>query len=886
MMRLGLRRVLKTAVLAAAVLAWPAAASAQIQPCPEPAQLPPAKSGPILRCMELVAHPVNETVVPGETYDFYIKSPRTNSEKGVFAPYDEATLKADFWNLWRTGFLDNLWIEVIDEPYANGVPGKHVIFHIEERSRIKAVDYVAADGSNTDVDISKIETTLRDQNIRVALDAFVDEATIRRVKGLIQQVYAEKGHNDATVESKLEALPSGPKLAHLTFEIKQGPKYKIRDIEFTGNTAFSDRTLAGQFKENKTRSWLSFITSGGTYLESKFADDAEALTEFYLNRGYVRARVGQPQVDKVEDSRDGRTRWIKLTVPVDEGQRYRIGDFTISGNEALKTEGLRPLFKIKPGEYYSYEKIGKGIEKAQEFYGAVGFMNFNPNVEIKPRGIDPETGLPTGPGEPPPIVDINIQMIEGQRFYVNRITFLGNTTTHDNVARREMRVHEGHVFNSEALKQSIRRLNQLGYFKPLEGKPEEISVTPTPGREGLVDIKLKFEEQNRNQISFGAGVSQFDGFFGQLSFQTSNFLGRGETFAVNLQKGSRARQYQVSFSEPYLFDRPITIGADVYARQFVYDFQFTQDAVGSNIVFGFPLADYVRMFTTYSYERIKVYDINEAYLNPLVLAGNPFLRESLLLDQGGQRRVSKITPSVVYNTINVPIFPDRGARYLGSIDIAGLGGNTEYIQTRLEGIQYIPLTRRLSLGLRAEAQWIRPYGSTTTLPIFEKLFLGGEYSIRGFDIRTIGPRDPATGIVTGGNKSLLFNGEFYVNVGGPVRFLLFYDAGQVRDIGQRFRWNEDITERVFPDLPIITDPFVSNGILTPPGTNIDPVFRVIDRTPAFKTSTGFELRFFMPVLNVPFRLIGAYNPSRRGVLNNQLTFTEKFTFRFAVGTTF
>jgi outer membrane protein insertion porin family len=241
---------------------------------------------------------------------------------------------------------------------------------------------------------------------------------------------------------------------------------------------------------------------------------------------------------------------------------------------------------------------------------------------------------------------------------------------------------------------------------------------------------------------------------------------------------------------------------------------------------------------------------------------------------------------VVYNTINVPIFPDRGARYLGSIDIAGLGGNTEYVQTRLEGIQYIPLTRRLSLGLRAEAQWIRPYGSTTTLPIFEKLFLGGEYSIRGFDIRTIGPRDPATGIVTGGNKSLLFNGEFYINVGGPVRFLLFYDAGQVRDIGQRFRWNEDITERVFPDLPIITDPFVSNGILTPPGTNIDPVFRVIDRTPAFKTSTGFELRFFMPVLNVPFRLIGAYNPSRRGVLNNQLTFTEKFTFRFAVGTTF
>ena len=151
-----------------------------------------------------------------------------------------------------------------------------------------------------------------------------------------------------------------------------------------------------------------------------------------------------------------------------------------------------------------------------------------------------------------------MRMVEGKRFYVNRIEFLGNTTTHDTVARREMRVYEGNIFNAEALKQSIKRLNQLGYFKPLEGKPDEISVTPTPGKEGLVDIKLKFEEQNRNQISFGAGVSQFDGFFGQLSFQTSNFLGRGETFGLNLQKGSRARQYQVSFSEPYLMDRPIT----------------------------------------------------------------------------------------------------------------------------------------------------------------------------------------------------------------------------------------------------------------------------------------------------------------------------------------
>jgi outer membrane protein insertion porin family len=316
------------------------------------------------------------------------------------------------------------------------------------------------------------------------------------------------------------------------------------------------------------------------------------------------------------------------------------------------------------------------------------------------------TGLPIGPGEPPPIVDVTVRMIEGKQFFVNKITFLGNTTTHDNVARREMRVLEGGVFNTDALKQSIRRLNQLGYFKPLEGKEDEMSVVPTPGKEGLVDIRLKFQEQNRNQISFGAGVSQFDGFFGQLSFQTSNFLGRGETFAVNLQKGSRARQYQVSFSEPYLLDRPITVGTDVYARQFIYDFQYTQDAKGMNVVLGFPLADYTRLFMTYSYEKIRVYDINEAYLNPIVLGSSPILRESLLIDQGGQRRVSKITPSVVYNTINQPIFPSEGKRATASLDIAGLGGNTQYFQLRTEGIWYIPLefiSKRVSLGSAGRA---------------------------------------------------------------------------------------------------------------------------------------------------------------------------------------
>jgi outer membrane protein insertion porin family len=879
-----LRSAAAATVLVLAGLVSPAAA--QIQPCPEPKVQPPKDSPVLLKCLQLYAHPVNETIVEPETYGFYIKTQASDFEGKSFAPYNERSILTDYDSLWRTGFLDDMWIEVIDEPYTNGVPAKHVVIHIEERSRIKNIDYADPSGDRLKVEISKIEETLRDRSINLRIDTFADDALLRRVKGVIQELYSEKGYSFAEVTTSFEPISTGEKLVNLTFNVAPGPKVQIKDIVFDGNEAFSDRKLRGQLKENKPKGWLSWITSGGTYYEAKFADDADLLHEFYQNEGYARARIGAPQVEIVETSDDGKERWIRLRIPVDEGEKYSIGSFQIAGNKAVETRFLRPMFKVKEGDTFSMKKIRKGFEKVQELYGLVGYYQWQPDVNAVPRGINLETGEPIGPEPPPPIMDVTINMIEGKQFFVNRITFLGNTTTHDNVIRREMRIYEGGVFNSTALKESVRRLNQLGYFKPLEGKEEEMRIAPVQGRDNMVDITLKFEEQNRNQLSFGAGVSQFDGFFGQLSFQTSNFLGRGETFGVTLQKGSQARQYQVSFSEPYLWDRPITIGMDLFAREFIFPLQFTQDSVGGNFLIGLPLADYTRLFTSYSYEQVRVFDINPIYLNEDVLKSSPVLAQSLLLDVNGRRKVSKISPSVVFNTVNQPIFPTDGERLTASFDLAGLGGNTYYYQTRLEGIWYHPLTatNRISLGLRAEAQYVRPYGSTKTLPIFEKFFLGGEYSVRGFDIRSIGPRDPISRAVTGGNKTLLFNGELYFNIAGPVRALLFYDAGQVRDLGQRFVWNEEITELRFPDPPLLSVP--GGGILTPPGVSNTPSVVVVGKTPAFKTSTGVELRFFMPVLNVPFRLIAAYNPQRFGVFNNSLLPTPRFTFRFAVGTTF
>ncbi len=796
------------------------------------AALPPAGSPPVVRFVEIKSTKQNDALaIDPETYLYYIQTKPSSAQFGRWVPYSEQVVLEDFKRLWATNFLDDLTIDVKDAPYPNGVIGKHIIFDLEERQRVKIVDYV---GSKR-VEQAKIEEKLREKNSQIRMDSFIDPGLVQRVRNTVHELYAEKGYLYATVTPEIKPIAGGPKLVHLTFTIDEGPKVKIRDVEFVGNQAISDGKLAGKMKENKARGFFSFVTGGGTYKEDKFAEDAEKVTEYYRERGYIGARVGNPELKVLEDSTDKKSRWIQLRIPVTEGQRYRVGDFKFEGQTVVKDEALRPLFKVKAGDWYNEKDIRKGLQKSQEIFGSGGYMEFTGFPDLSPREGQQVKGAP--------IVDVTMRMQPGKQYFVNRIIFVGNTTTRDNVIRREMRLFEAGVFNTEALKFSIKRLNQLGYFKPLEGN-DSINVQKSPSEENKVDVTLKFEEQNRNQLTFGAGVSQFEGFFGQLSFQTSNFLGRGETFTLSAQQGVRAKNYQIAFTEPFLFDRPITAGIDTFIREIRYIGLFTQASAGGNFVFGFPLRDFTRMFLNYSYERTKVKELNDAYLDPEVQARNPFLADSLLLGQGGRRTISKITPSVVHNTVDNPIFPTAGRRYTASIDYAGIGGDTNFYSPTVEGVWYIPQSRRVSIGLRAQAQYIAPFGSTTTLPIFERLFLGGEYSVRGFDIRTIGPRDPETAIVIGGNKSLLFNAEYLISIAGPVRLVLYYDAGQVQDAGRKFAMRD------------------------------------------FRTSTGAEVRFFMPVLNVPFRLIFAYNPQREGVLDNSFRPQQKFNFRFAVGSTF
>jgi len=735
--------------------------------------------------------------------------------------YDERRLREDFKRLWDTGFFDNLRVETAD-----GTRGKVVTFVVEERRRIQVIDY----SGSKQLTRQAIEDELGKRGARIELDTFYDTAKARKVEAIIKEMLAARGRPFATV--KTEAKDLGASGQQLSFAIDEGPKASVEEIVFDGNQAFSDATLRGRLKKVKhiytEDKWL-----GG---QEDPRGDRGRIEDFYLNRGYVTARVGQPRItytDKPGGNKKKPVKYVKLEIPVTEGAQFRMGSLKFKGLTVLKEPFVRSLFKLNEGDVYDDSRFKKAYEKLRDVYGSLGYFQWTGGTERKP---DPEKK----------VVGVTVKMEEDKRYFLGKLNFTGNGSTRDKVIRREIHMNEGDVFNTEALKLSIKRINQLGYFKPMESAPE---IQPSQEAENKVDVTFKVEEQNRNQFSFGGGFSGYEGAFVNASFSTTNFLGAGETLQAYVQSGDRTRNYSLSVSEPYFLDRPITAGADLFKRRIVYESSanvtgYTKDSTGATLVTGFMVGKWSRAYLNYTYDVTRLSGVDPAGLGPFrpgavgVPAGLAY--DPLLF---GERTESRLTPSLVYNTVDNPYMPRAGMRHTAGFAFTGgpLGGTIDYYSPSLETILYLPLGKRMALGLRAKAAMIRSFGDTRVLPTDLRYFMGGETQIRGYDVLRVGPVD-VHGLAVGGNKFGLFNAEYYFDLFGPVRALAFFDAGQA---------------------------FLE-------GDPIDPR--------EFRISTGAELRVTVPVLNVPFRLIYAVNPNRKTLYER--LYTPYSTFKFAIGTTF
>jgi len=828
---------LMTAIVMAATLSNAGRVTAQEptlcgQTVPAPSQLPPTGSGPVVYFMGICfSAQGNVSSVAAETYLFYIQLRPSRPSQSEWVPFDDAAravVRDDFKRLWATGFLDDLSVEDTDYYFANGVVGKLITYHLEERPRVKVVTYNDVDGA---VDRTKLEEALKEQKSEIRADSFLDHRAIATVKVTLREMLLAKGFGNPKISHQIVPRKDAARVVDVEFTIVDGPQTQIRDLQFIGNRAIDDDTLARVTKANRPKTLLSFVSGGGAYREQQFAEDAQHIEDFYRDRGYLGVRVDRPVLRELDRSPDGKTQWVQLRIPVSEGKRYRVGSVALEGNQVGDTKALRSLFKVTEGDWYSQQVVRDGLDKARELYGAGGYIEFTAFPDLKPRDAVS--------AHMPPLVDLTIRITEGPRYVVNRITFTGNTTTRDEVIRRELRLVEGGVFNTQALEQSIRHLNQLGYFKPIEGS-KNVTTEKSTTREHSMDLTLKVEEQNRNQLQFGAGMSQYEGIFGNVSFTTSNFMGRGESFTVAAQKGGRSAYYQVMFAEPYLFNRPMNGGADLYSRKNDFltaegDVAYSEARNGLTVSAGHSLFAFGRLGLSYSYEIVETAISDTLSMDTSSGVGipvfNPFLDE-------GRFEESRITPSFLYNTVDHPIQPRRGYRVSMSLPIAGglLGGETSYTRPEAEAVLYIPHTRRTAFGVRAMGGWLRTYGDTRALPYYLRYYLGGEYQIRGVDIRTVGPTD-ANNRAIGGDRYVLFNAEYYFDIFGPVRALLFHDAGQA------FAEDEPVDLR------------------------------------QLRTSTGVELRAMVPMLNVPFRLIYSWNIYRD-------SFQPARAFRFAVGTTF
>jgi outer membrane protein insertion porin family len=526
---------------------------------------------------------------------------------------------------------------------------------------------------------------------------------------------------------------------------------------------------------------------------------------------------------------------------VTEGPRYVVGTFDVTGSTVVTGAQLRTVFPVKVGKTYSHQALVKGMERVRELYGALGYWEFTAMPEMKPRPpVQAPAAVSAGQktrraAPPPPIVDVTLKVDEGKRYFINRITFVGNVRTRDEVLRRQLNILEDGVFNTEALKISVRRLNQLGYFKTLEN--ESVDVQKTPGETGKVDISVKLEEQNRNQVTFGAGASETYGMFVSASYATSNFLGRGETVSLSGQKGARSNYYQVGVTEPYAFGHDLSTGITLFSRKLDYQIasdrvDYSQTGAGATFTVGVPLKRFLRGALSYGYEAVKTAssDVLKTQLETGTAVGNQFIFD-------GNYRESSITPALIYNTIDNPLTPRRGLSVSTTYQYAGgiLGGTVSFIKPEGQVIYYYPVRRRMALGLRASGGWVRNAGAHA-LPYYLRYALGGETQIRGVEIRTVGPIN-ASGVVLGGTKYALFNAEYYYDIAPMVRALVFHDAGQAFDEAHAIDFRE------------------------------------------LRTSSGVEVRVTLPVIGVPFRLIYAWNVYRDA-------FQPARTFKFAVGTTF
>ncbi len=845
--------------------------------------------------------------------------------------YDENALERDFMALWNTGFLDDVRLEVSD-----GEKGKIVTFYVREKKLVRSIDNK---GLST-VTWSDVLDEFKKRKVGLSIQSQYDPVVIKRAEVVLQELLAAHGREFATVRARTRNIP--PNSVALTFIVVEGPKVKVGKIRFQGNQVFSDHTLVHAMKLSRpigAPPWFYWFHK--TYDRDKVLYDLEKVRELYQDHGYFYALPKEPVVKMTDTKRRwpfffyswGRGKRVDLTISLEEGDRYRLGRFVIRGNKLFKQEVLAPVLQMKSGNIFNRSKVTKAIENYTKLYGQFGYINFVATPDIEP---DNKKRL----------INLALDFEEEKQFFVHRIEFSGNTKTRDKVIRRELLLEEGNIFNTNWWDLSVLRVNQLGFFDQVKKEDYDIKQN---AKENTVDITVKVKEKGRNSIGFSGGISGLAGNFVGINYATNNFLGLGETLSVQLQFGTFEKLYSFGFTEPYIFDRPITTGFTVFKSEYHFDQlrqaaflggfnpaalrgttfgqfsqNFQQNSTGFTMFTSYPLRrSFARLGLTYSFSVSDVVPFSPAsqsYFGALNFRGfqGPNQLNGIV--------TSQVMPTYLYNTVNSEFNPTAGKYLYAALAFSGsiLGGNVNTIRPIIEAKYFRPAANKRSekphvLGFHFLASTISGYGGRVPPP-FSRIYMGGEYDIRGFDIYTISPlgffptigsvcnRDNAGNVIPalasngrpipgscgsttrfpyntiqfpGGDTELLSNAEYRVPIVGPVTLAYFVD------LGTTFIWRPSQLKLQAAALSSLHQQFP----LFPLPDHLRPI-AVTNFRP--RSSTGLELQVILPVVNAPFRIFYGYNWLRlhdkvippqdlppQSLFPNQATFND--TLRFFSG---
>ncbi len=656
------------------------------------------------------------------------------------ALYSLSELNEDLKHVYQMGYFSDVQIDSLDFP-----EGKHITFIVVERP---VVSQIKIQGNK------HIKTPDIQKELGMKLGRVLDQNQVRKDVTQIRKLYLDKGYLSAEVDFKLTPASEGE--TSVDFYIRENEIAKVKKISFVGNEHIKSKKLK-KIMETRQENWLSFITSAGIFKEDAFQKDLEKLVAYYYHEGYIKTNVGTPTVTHEEKD-------IYITIPIEEGDRYKLGAVAVTGDLILPPETLSKDLTAVEGKVFSSSFLNKDMVSLSELYSDRGYAN----VDITPL---------TAINDEEKTIAVTYEIAQGKKVYFEEVSITGNTRTRDKVIRRELKIAEGDLYSTSAIKRSQQQVENLGYFK-------KSNITTAKGTDSdKVTLNVEVEEKPTGSISFGAGYSSVDSLVGMIQLSQENFLGKGQRLNLNTQLGGTNR-FMISFTEPWFRDTRWSLGVDLYNMERWYE-DFDSESMGGNLRIGHPIGEYSRLNFSYEFEETDISNIDyDASLE--------------IIEQEGTTTVSALVAGISRNTLDSRVTPRRGMMSHLTSKFAGLGGDANFLTFIGSIAQYFPLPWDCAFMMRGTMGYSTAYGNDD-VPIFEKFFLGGLDSIRGFEERTVGPHerrgdynrfieDPNDYDVVGGTKEVFFNFEYLFPVlkEAGIRGVIFFDTGNAYRAGEDY----------------------------------------------------------------------------------------------------